>query len=109
MDLTRVSLRTSRNGTTVNGVARADPDAGARSGVLPFTEPPPRFDSCFRLAECELFMSTDPYHAVQSEIAGSLQAAEQLRASYVRIRSTARGGSEELEWARNEVRESPPM
>ncbi|VDC00163.1 unnamed protein product [Peniophora sp. CBMAI 1063] len=49
-------------------------------------------------------MSTDPYHAVQSEIAGSLQAAEQLRASYVRIRSTARGGSEELEWARNELK-----
>ncbi|KAI0064337.1 hypothetical protein BV25DRAFT_1800828 [Artomyces pyxidatus] len=49
-------------------------------------------------------MSTDPYHAVQSEIQSSLQSAEQLRASFVRIRSTAREGSEELEWARNELK-----
>jgi len=46
----------------------------------------------------------DPYHEVQSEIQGSLQAAETLRASYVRIRSTATEGSEELNWARSEVR-----
>ncbi|KAI0049777.1 hypothetical protein FA95DRAFT_1581542 [Auriscalpium vulgare] len=49
-------------------------------------------------------MSTDPYHAVQSEIQNSLQTAEQLRASFMRIRSTAREGSEELEWARNELK-----
>jgi Syntaxin 6, N-terminal len=49
-------------------------------------------------------MSIDPYHAVQSEIQSSLQTADQLRASFVRIRSTARVGSEELEWARSEVR-----
>lgn len=48
-------------------------------------------------------MSIDPYHEVQSEIQSSLQTAGQLRASFVRIRSTAREGSEELEWARNEV------
>ena len=51
-----------------------------------------------------LKMSVDPYHQVQSEIQGSLLAAEQLRASFLRIRSTARDGNEELEWARNEVR-----
>lgn len=49
-------------------------------------------------------MSVDPYHQVQSEIQRSLLAAEQLRASFLRIRSTAREGNEELEWARNEVR-----
>ena len=49
-------------------------------------------------------MSIDPYHEVQSEIQSSLQAAEQLRASFLRIRSTAREGNEELELARNEVR-----
>jgi hypothetical protein len=49
-------------------------------------------------------MSVDPYHQVQSEIQSSLLAAEQLRASFLRIRSTAREGNEELEWARNEVR-----
>lgn len=49
-------------------------------------------------------MSIDPYHEVQSEIQSSLQTAGQLRASFIRIRSTAREGSEELEWARNEVR-----
>jgi hypothetical protein len=48
-------------------------------------------------------MSVDPYHQVQSEIQSSLLAAEQLRASFLRIRSTAREGNEELEWARNEV------
>jgi len=49
-------------------------------------------------------MSIDPYHEVQSEIQNSLQAAEQLRASFLRIRSTAREGNEELELARNELR-----
>ena len=49
-------------------------------------------------------MSTDPYHAVQQEIQGSLQTAATLRASFLRIRSTAREDSEELVWARNEVR-----
>jgi hypothetical protein len=49
-------------------------------------------------------MSTDPYHVVQQEIQSSLQTASTLRASYLRIRSTAREGSEELVWARNEVR-----
>jgi len=49
-------------------------------------------------------MSIDPYHAVQSEIQSSLQAAEQLRASFLRIKSTAREGNEELEWARNELK-----
>ena len=49
-------------------------------------------------------MSTDPYHAVQQEIQSSLQMAGTLRASFLRIRSTAREDSEELIWARNEVR-----
>ncbi|KAH7923071.1 hypothetical protein BV22DRAFT_1036747 [Leucogyrophana mollusca] len=49
-------------------------------------------------------MSTDPYHAVQQEVQSSLQAASTLRASYLRIRSTAREGSEELAWARNELK-----
>lgn len=49
-------------------------------------------------------MSTDPYHAVQAEVQASLQNAATLRASYMRIRSTAREDSEELIWARNEVR-----
>lgn len=49
-------------------------------------------------------MSIDPYHAVQREISSSLQAATQLRASYVRIRNMAvREDNEELVWARNEV------
>lgn len=50
-------------------------------------------------------MSQDPYQLVQAEIQAALQAAEQLRSSYLRIRSTARTqDSEELVWARNEVR-----
>ncbi|KAF8137206.1 t-SNARE [Boletus edulis] len=49
-------------------------------------------------------MSTDPYHVVQQEIQSSLQTASTLRASYLRIRSTAREGSEELVWARNELK-----
>ena len=48
-------------------------------------------------------MSVDPYHAVQSEIQSSLATAEQLRASFLRIRSTAHEGNEELEWVSNEV------
>ncbi|KAF8524352.1 t-SNARE [Hysterangium stoloniferum] len=49
-------------------------------------------------------MSTDPYHAVKTEVDSSLQAAATLRASYLRIRSTAPEGSEELDWARNELK-----
>ncbi|KAG8805416.1 hypothetical protein FRC18_006698 [Serendipita sp. 400] len=49
-------------------------------------------------------MSQDPYILVQQEIQTALQAAEQLRASYLRIRSTARGDTEELVWARNELK-----
>ena len=49
-------------------------------------------------------MSIDPYHAVQREIQASLQSASQLQFSYTRIRSMAKEGSEELMWARNEVR-----
>ncbi|KAF8656314.1 hypothetical protein AX16_002616 [Volvariella volvacea WC 439] len=49
-------------------------------------------------------MSIDPYHAVQNDIQTSLQAATQLRASYLRIRGMARDDSEELIWARNELK-----
>lgn len=49
-------------------------------------------------------MSTDPYFEVAGEIQSSMQAAETLLASYARIRSTARSDSEELIYARNEVR-----
>ncbi|KAH9947546.1 syntaxin 6, N-terminal-domain-containing protein [Amylocystis lapponica] len=49
-------------------------------------------------------MSEDPYHAVQQEVQSSLQTASTLRASYLRIRSTAREDSEELGWARNELK-----
>ncbi|KDQ09346.1 hypothetical protein BOTBODRAFT_179056 [Botryobasidium botryosum FD-172 SS1] len=49
-------------------------------------------------------MSKDPYHEVQNEIQTSLQTASTLRASYLRIRSTAREDSEELDWARNELK-----
>ncbi|KAJ7266962.1 t-SNARE [Mycena haematopus] len=49
-------------------------------------------------------MSVDPYHAVQREISNSLQAAAQLRASYLRIRNMVRGDNEELVWARNELK-----
>ncbi|KAI0792330.1 t-SNARE [Abortiporus biennis] len=48
--------------------------------------------------------SSDPYHAVQQEIQSSLQTASTLRASFLRIRSTARDDSEELVWARNELK-----
>ncbi|KAG8957111.1 hypothetical protein FRC03_010519 [Tulasnella sp. 419] len=46
----------------------------------------------------------DPYHSVVEEIQTSLQTAESLRASYLRIASTAREDSEELSWARNELK-----
>lgn len=49
-------------------------------------------------------MSVDPYHDVQAEIQSSLQAASNLRASFLRIRSTASEGSEELNWARDELK-----
>ena len=48
-------------------------------------------------------MSKDPYHAVEREIQASFQAAVQLHASFIRIRSTAREDSEELGLARSEV------
>ena len=48
-------------------------------------------------------MSVDPYHAVQADIQTSLQAASTLRASFLRIRSTASKDSEELHWVRDEV------
>jgi hypothetical protein len=48
-------------------------------------------------------MAADPYHAVQQEIQTALQTTATLRASFLRIRSTARGETEELAWARNEV------
>jgi hypothetical protein len=51
-------------------------------------------------------MAQDPYLLVQQEIQTALEAAEQLRASYFRIRSTARGDTEELVLARNEVGET---
>ncbi|CAA7267194.1 unnamed protein product [Cyclocybe aegerita] len=49
-------------------------------------------------------MSVDPYHAVQQEIQSSLQTATQLQSSFLRIQSMARPGSEELMWARNELK-----
>jgi len=50
-------------------------------------------------------MSKDPYHAVQAEIQSSLQAASNLRASYLRIRDTAGGReTEEVVWTRDELK-----
>ncbi|KAF8875421.1 snare protein TLG1/Syntaxin [Gymnopilus junonius] len=49
-------------------------------------------------------MSVDPYHAVQQEIQNSLQTAAQLQSSFLRIRSMAHSDSEELMWARNELK-----
>ncbi|KAF8342738.1 t-SNARE [Cantharellus anzutake] len=50
-------------------------------------------------------MSKDPYHAVQAEIQSSLQTASNLRASYIRIRSTAGGReTEEVIWTRDELK-----
>ncbi|TFK26619.1 hypothetical protein FA15DRAFT_667318 [Coprinopsis marcescibilis] len=46
----------------------------------------------------------DPYHEVQHEIQNSLATAAQLRSSYQRIRNMAREESEELTWARNELK-----
>lgn len=51
-------------------------------------------------------MAQDPYVLVQREIQTALDAAEQLRASYARIRSTARGDSEELVVAREELQDA---
>jgi hypothetical protein len=56
-----------------------------------------------------LRMSIDPYHAVQQEIQTSLQTASQLQSSYLRIRNMAKEDSEELMWARNEVRLATPI
>ncbi|KAG6827653.1 hypothetical protein H0H92_010899 [Tricholoma furcatifolium] len=49
-------------------------------------------------------MSVDPYHAVEQEVQVTLQSAAQLRSSYLRIRSTAREDSEELQWAISELK-----
>jgi len=49
-------------------------------------------------------MSTDPYHVVKDEIQSTLQAAESLLSSYRRIRSTAREDSEELNYAKSELK-----
>ncbi|KAL4079438.1 syntaxin 6, N-terminal-domain-containing protein [Scleroderma citrinum] len=49
-------------------------------------------------------MSIDPYHAVQQDVQATLQAASTLRSSYLRIRNMAKEGSEELVWARNELK-----
>lgn len=49
-------------------------------------------------------MSTDPYDVVQGEIQSTLASAGTLLSSYKRIRSTARENSEEVVYARNEVR-----
>lgn len=49
-------------------------------------------------------MSVDPYHAVQQELEASIQNAGQLLSSYQRIQNIARDDSEELSYARNEVR-----
>lgn len=48
-------------------------------------------------------MSIDPYHAVQQEVETLLHNADQLFASYRRIRNIASSDSEELTYARNEV------
>lgn len=48
-------------------------------------------------------MSVDPWHEVKNEVQNSLEAATNLRASFLRIQSTASANSEELNWARNEV------
>ncbi|KAG8678621.1 hypothetical protein FRC09_019694, partial [Ceratobasidium sp. 395] len=49
-------------------------------------------------------MSIDPWHEVKNEVQNSLENAENLRASFLRIQSTASAGSEELNWARNELK-----
>ncbi|KAG8216669.1 hypothetical protein J3R82DRAFT_6868 [Butyriboletus roseoflavus] len=73
-----------------------------------FTRVPPlrstRSTRTYQITFLFVQMSTDPYHVVQQEIQSSLQTASTLRASYLRIRSTAHEENEELVWARNEVR-----
>ncbi|KAF8761110.1 Syntaxin 6, N-terminal [Rhizoctonia solani] len=49
-------------------------------------------------------MSIDPWHDVKNEVQNSLEAATNLRASFLRIQSTASVNSEELNWARNELK-----
>ncbi|CAE6429011.1 unnamed protein product [Rhizoctonia solani] len=49
-------------------------------------------------------MSVDPWHDVKNEVQNSLEAATNLRASFLRIQSTASTNSEELNWARNELK-----
>ncbi|KAB5593647.1 hypothetical protein CTheo_2940 [Ceratobasidium theobromae] len=49
-------------------------------------------------------MSVDPWHEVKNEVQNSLEAATNLRASFLRIQSTASANSEELNWARNELK-----
>jgi len=49
-------------------------------------------------------MSVDPYHAVQQEIQSSLHHAAQLQSSFLRIRNMVRPDSEELMYARNELK-----
>ncbi|KAG8688138.1 hypothetical protein FRC08_011601 [Ceratobasidium sp. 394] len=49
-------------------------------------------------------MSVDPWHEVKQEVQSSLETAENLRASFLRIQSTASANSEELNWARNELK-----
>ncbi|KAF7764036.1 hypothetical protein Agabi119p4_8573 [Agaricus bisporus var. burnettii] len=49
-------------------------------------------------------MSVDPYHAVQQELETSIQNAGQLLSSYQRIQNIARDDSEELSYARNELK-----
>ncbi|KAG6901601.1 hypothetical protein C0995_010162, partial [Termitomyces sp. Mi166 len=49
-------------------------------------------------------MSIDPYHAVEQEVQATLQTAAQLRSSYLRIRSTAREDSEELQYTVSELK-----
>ncbi|CAE6524089.1 unnamed protein product [Rhizoctonia solani] len=49
-------------------------------------------------------MSIDPWHDVKNEVQNSLEAATNLRASFLRIQSTASANSEELNWARNELK-----
>ncbi|KAF5356741.1 hypothetical protein D9756_006684 [Leucocoprinus leucothites] len=49
-------------------------------------------------------MSIDPYHTVQQELETSLQNAGQLFSSYRRIQNMARDDSEELTYARNELK-----
>ncbi|KAG9100636.1 hypothetical protein FRC06_003889 [Ceratobasidium sp. 370] len=49
-------------------------------------------------------MSVDPWHEAKQEVQSSLETAENLRASFLRIQSTASANSEELNWARNELK-----